>query len=64
MRKGPYWPDCARSRRALVEDGPHELVVEVGLDRDELSGFPTSYLPRIVVPFTMPTATVSVVVEP
>ncbi|XYI02594.1 hypothetical protein ACMHYB_23710 [Sorangium sp. So ce1128] len=58
---GPF-TTCSHAH--LVEDGPHELAVEIGLDRDENSGFPTSYLPIIVVPFTMPTATVSIVVEP
>ncbi|WP_437515346.1 hypothetical protein [Sorangium sp. So ce1099] len=59
--EGPF-ATCSRAH--LVEDGPHELAVEIGLDLDENSWFPTSYLPVIVVPFTMPTATVSVVVKP
>ncbi|WP_438014268.1 hypothetical protein WMF18_25530 [Sorangium sp. So ce315] len=58
---GPF-ETCSRAH--LVEDGPHELSVEIGLDRDESSGFPTSYLPAIVVPLPLPSDTVSVVVTP
>ncbi|MGK3992253.1 hypothetical protein [Sorangium sp. So ce1024] len=58
---GPF-ETCSRAH--LVEDGPHELSVEIGLDLDENSGFPTSYLPAIVVPLTLPTDTVNVVVAP